>query len=673
MGSRYILLTLFSTTVLTACPSSPPPAVDQGVPPPPDAAIPKDSEPTPAPVVIEPGVPEDPKVQFSDFVGAERCGECHQAAYEKWSESTHGRAGGAPTEARLLPPGKHRTFEFSDARIELVREGTQYAFWVTNLDAARDAPKQKLSIDGVVGAEAMLGGGAQAYFHRTPLGTVVHLPFEYSHRARRWYCQRREESGGRVEHRWRPIDGQFPLADCGWPPKTTLGYSNYTHCGNCHGSQIEVVFDAAAKQIRTQWTALHINCESCHGPGRRHVELMEAPTETHTADIGLPALDLADKHASTRVCLACHASKRSLSAGYLSGDRVEDYFTTSNMDLEAHRNHHPDGRIADFGYQEGHLHSDCFQGGAMTCVDCHDPHAQTYRDPHGRPLVGRFDDGQCTGCHSAKKGDHAHSGHTESRQAPRCTDCHMPFTQHPAVPESFRIARSDHVIPIPRPGFDDELGVKNACAHCHSAKGIGWQMAETKRLFGDLKPHAKAVSALKDVRSGRRTATEWVLDLGARPGPNAIIALTLFLHERLEAGEDGSTARSIAAVEALLDTPSTDLRAAAMATLLVLGQDRPQSLQKVQTAIGPKPALTLHRRIKKHLLELYTSLGTRNPGRMSQIERALDAYLEWTRDDGASAIVARANAAVERGDLTLAGRLFLDAADIFLSMTLRSK
>ncbi len=605
---------------------------------------------------------DTPKVKFADFVGAERCGQCHQAIYQRWSRSTHGRAGGPPTEARLLPPAKRRRFRFSDARIALVRDGRRYAFVVTDLRAKADGPEATLSIDGVVGAEAMVGGGAQAYLHRTPQGTVVHLPFEYSHQAGGWFCQRRETVGGRIDTRWRRIDGRFPLRDCGWPPKTTMGYTNYNHCGNCHGSQIEAVFDPAEKAYRTRWTALHINCESCHGPGGRHTELMTAPAETHTADIGLRALDLTDKSASTRVCMACHASKRALAVGYLSGDPVEDYFTTTNMDLESQRNHHPDGRIADFGYQEGHLYSDCFQDGAMTCVDCHDPHAQTYRDPHGRPLHGRFDNGQCLGCHPAKGQGGGHSGHGDGPRAPRCTDCHMPFTQHPAVPDAFRLTRSDHVIPIPRPGHDDNLGVKNACAHCHETQGLGWQMSESRRLFGDLKPQPDAVSALQDVRSGRVTATEWLLVLGPRPGPNGVIALTAFLTDALQGELSTVSAAAVAAVEALLTHPSVDLRAAAVATLLVLGEALPGARETALEALGPRPSAALHGRVQRALLDLYASLAAANPRRARAIEGALSRYQQAAGDQSAAVTVAKANVAVERGALLEAGRLFSEGA-----------
>ncbi len=138
-------------------------------------------------------------------------------------------------------------------------------------------------------------------------------------------------------------------------------------------------------------------------------------------------------------------------AGYVSGDDLTEFFAQLTLWNVAERKVDFDGRTLDFAYQQSHLYSDCYVSGSMTCVDCHAPHSLSYRDPHGTPLEGRFDDRQCTGCHPAKARDpRAHHGHGPKT---RCTDCHMPFRQHPSVGDRMKHSRSDHAIPVPRP-FD---------------------------------------------------------------------------------------------------------------------------------------------------------------------------------------------------------------------------
>ena len=148
------------------------------------------------------------------------------------------------------------------------------------------------------------------------------------------------------------------------------------------------------------------------------------------------------------------ALKDRLRSGFLSGQSLEDYYALRTPQLGEHA-HQPDGRVRTFAYQQGHLWSDCYVNGGMTCTSCHDPHSQHYRDANGAPLSGRLDDRQCTSCHQAKaSATTAHTHHTATSAGSRCVSCHMPYMQEPEVGTAVRYARSDHAIPIPRPRAD---------------------------------------------------------------------------------------------------------------------------------------------------------------------------------------------------------------------------
>ena len=84
--------------------------------------------------------------------------------------------------------------------------------------------------------------------------------------------------------------------------------------------------------------------------------------------------------------------------------------------------------------------------GSMTCTDCHDPHGQGYGDINANPLIGHFDDRQCTSCHPSKAEDVAsHTFHPVKYTGSRCVACHMPYRQHriigSAVPPGVRTTR----------------------------------------------------------------------------------------------------------------------------------------------------------------------------------------------------------------------------------------
>lgn len=185
-------------------------------------------------------------------------------------------------------------------------------------------------------------------------------------------------------------------------------------------------------------------------------------------------LDTYSKDKSLAVCFQCHAIKDRLNDGYLPGDDFDDYFSTK-LSILAGDMYTPDGRVNQFAYQQNQLFSDCYVNGSMTCVDCHDPHSQKYRDIWGQLLSGRFDNRQCTDCHASKaKFPGLHSKHKKRSKGNLCTSCHMPYLQHRIIGNKLTVTRSDHVIPIPRPAFDNSIGIENACSKCHKDKSISF-------------------------------------------------------------------------------------------------------------------------------------------------------------------------------------------------------
>ena len=153
-------------------------------------------------------------------------------------------------------------------------------------------------------------------------------------------------------------------------------------CLACHGAP------------RTYGTRVEsgVDCESCHGPGQKHLAALGA----HSQDLGIlnpKKLPVAER---MRPCSQCHAGS----------SVVEDplpYDTLISNQVTALKN------------------TECWRqsGGGFTCTDCHDPH----RDAPPLVLTAKSEK-TCLRCHSATGTNHA--ALCPVNRIKGCIGCHMP-------------------------------------------------------------------------------------------------------------------------------------------------------------------------------------------------------------------------------------------------------
>jgi tetratricopeptide (TPR) repeat protein len=530
----------------------------------------------------------------ADFVGADRCATCHAAQYAVWKRSTHGRAGGVPSRDLVIAAFDGQPIRFKDAVVTPLARGTAYEFRVEQADE----PVRTFRVGGVVGGGHMEGGGTQGFVSNRDDGTVRFLPWDWSRHGRFWFCN----TNSRTNEGWVPITAALRLADCGdWPPVRVLGdLVRYANCQSCHASQLDVTLDTTAHRWDTRFTSLAINCEACHGPGRRHVELADKGQLAKGADIGFAALAAYGKDASLQTCYQCHAVKDQLHPGFLSGDSLSAYYSLKFPSL-GDRPLLADGRVRTFAYQENHQYSDCYLRGGMTCTSCHDPHSQQYRDVNGVALPGRFDDRQCTSCHASKADRVAeHSHHRAGGEGSRCTSCHMPYLQQAETGRgAVRYGRSDHSIAIPRPAADSAFGVTSACLQCHARKPVTELQRTVQSWYGDAKPLSRIIAAQQKWTAGMSVPEAVTLLFGTaddtagnRHAFARFAGMSRFLENYVKPDEAlGRVAEG--RLRALAEDADEDVRAMALATLhLSHGEDGSvrRALARALKVAGPHDA-----------------------------------------------------------------------------------
>ena len=449
--------------------------------------------------------------QQNQFAGSEACSSCHPDQYDSWKKSTHGNAGGTPNKERILAPFDGQKIELKNGWFIPFKENNRYYF----RSQENGFPEKKYEVFGVVGGGHLYGGGTQSYFGLFPDGTMRLLPFDYNPERKIWFFESNNLSG------WLPASKNIsPRQMSEWPPNRALGtLEEKQNCQQCHGSQIITRFELSKGKYETSFTDLSINCESCHGPAKEHLEIMKFGKTIIKGYTGIKSLTTLNKEESVNLCAQCHALKDVIRPGYLPGMDFENYFSIK-FSMLGDNPYHPDGRVKAFGYQQNHIFSDCYLNGSMTCIDCHNPHSNSYQDINRDPLVGRFDNGQCTSCHaSIAENISNHTFHNTNSIGSQCTSCHMPFQQHQAVGNQIKFARADHTISIPRPDIDKKLGITNACSQCHAELSNNEISNQIKSWYGKLKPLHPLESALLSFNDGNHSNSDMIKLIGNNQDP----------------------------------------------------------------------------------------------------------------------------------------------------------
>ncbi|MCC7125886.1 MAG: HEAT repeat domain-containing protein, partial [Acidobacteria bacterium] len=440
----------------------------------------------------------------ADYLGSASCERCHEAEYRQWRGSLHVRMTRPVADAEILGdfgPGSR----FAD-------HGRSYTFSRRNgqptVSVSYDnRPPESFAVDYTLGSKRY-----QGYLSKLPDGRIYVLPVFWHVQSRRWMD-------------WKEItpvpDGAHELRQI-WN----------ANCFNCHATNLVQGYDVKARRYDTTWTEPGIGCEACHGPGRPHVQRMDAwekdpRLKPATYDAASPdASDtlqtLAAHSAPPRrvydTCAYCHGNKTNLFVGFKAGDRYEDYALPFLLSGEIPANDAqgefwPDGRPNRFNRNQALTLSGCFQAGAITCTNCHVAHGS----PNEHSLKwniyqGRSGDNHCTQCHSESRreagsaldreagggkreaeeprrelrvsfvgeGLSAHTFHAPESTGSRCVNCHMSDVNWRLL-----IRRRDHTFQAPTPEITARYGVPNACNTCHDDKTPEWAAAQMTTWWGE--------------------------------------------------------------------------------------------------------------------------------------------------------------------------------------------
>lgn len=433
---------------------------------------------------------------FADgkYAGSESCKSCHEKQHGDWTKSWHAKMERWPSPAIIVGDFDNRTVQFKNLRIRnkegkeetinpaalAFRKGDKFFF--TLIDQDNPANNQTWEIGKVLG-----GNWDQGYEVKFGEDNFIPAPLRWSVGQKDWIV------GGFNPQDWFIADGT-PDGRPFRPEEMPMNRVAEAKCNGCHTTGFTY-----AKNDKGIWkTQAHgkgeigIACESCHGPGARHVDEANSakaagmPLLAGKTAIVNPLTDLNAEQA-TQICAQCHVrgthkevTDLSFQTGHLPGDtelttryRLWSFSGTNNKTESAYfwRN---DWAARNRQQYQDFTKSGHYAKAGMSCLTCHSLHGDT----ESRHLRRKPAD-LCVDCHRADgraklPNAEMFAGSEMQEAGVTCADCHMAKigSRSRATGKSgHQWDTTSHVFAVATPLLEKNLGVRSACTACHAGEG----------------------------------------------------------------------------------------------------------------------------------------------------------------------------------------------------------
>ncbi|MBZ5609760.1 MAG: tetratricopeptide repeat protein [Acidobacteriia bacterium] len=376
-------------------------------------------------------------VPIRDSVDSRTCATCHAKIYETYQRTGMARSFYRPQSDNVVEDYRTNNRYFHQASgtyfTMLERGGKYYQRRYQLGFQGKETNVDEKEIDYVMGS----GNHVRTYLHRTGAGALLELPLA-------WYA----EKGGY----WAMNPGYDK------PDQPDARRKISYECMFCHNAYPRI--PAGSDQLRAEplfpgASPEGIDCQRCHGPGRRHVEIARtagASEQAIRSAIVNPAR--LDPDRQMEICMQCHLETTSFpfphsilkydrgQFSYRAGEPLADFLLA--FDHAAAGPAEDRFQIVNSVYRL--RMSECFlrSSGKLQCTTCHDPHDI----PRGEQAARHYN-GVCLECHTGAFRNLVAAGRHTAATA--CVDCHMPKRRTADVVHA---VMTDHYIQRRKPESD---------------------------------------------------------------------------------------------------------------------------------------------------------------------------------------------------------------------------
>ncbi len=478
------------------------------------------------------------QVQSDGYVSTSACIECHPDNHQTWSNSYHSKMTQLASPEAVLGDFNNTELTLGSHRFRLWKERDEFWAEIPNfpeLGGDTNQPYARLQVVLTTGSHHN-----QMYWLATGNSrTLCRLPLAH-----------------RVEdNRWVPVRALYLTEPRpGFEHQIGRWNNRCTQCHTTNGKPNELgdhLYDTTVADFG-------ISCESCHGPGKAHVdEERRLKAEGGQRDRSAPSIinpaRLPHDRAS-HVCARCHGYSLPISmdlpaTDFRPGEELSKTHHIWKLN-DASRAHmrmidptldeaELDQILVDLFWSDGEpktagrefsglVQTACFTKGEMSCMTCHRLHQRdTDRTPkewaddqlrHGF----RHSNAVCVKCHSEEKFGTAHTHHAKGSSGSLCYNCHMPHTTYGLL-NGIR----SHKITSPSVQVNLDTRRPNACNLCHLDQSLQWTAGHLNEWYKhpipelDKDDQSYAAGALWSLRGDalQRVLTAW--SMGWKPAQEA--------------------------------------------------------------------------------------------------------------------------------------------------------